>query len=152
VGERFAWHPPAETLGRDATIARPTISTGGTSRPSDSARDVRRVELMDDLPTLAYDETSAAGVYAVSLGTGEPAATFATQADPDESAIQPLDDTTRTAIGEVARMTNWEPGTDVRIVIEHDRLGTELWLPLAVAVLMIGCTETVLADWFTRSK
>lgn len=102
---------------------------------------------------LDYDEATRSGVYRVSApGSATPLALFAAQLDPEESDQTPLAPERRRELEEIAQVLEWMPGVDLRAVIERERVGVELWLPAVLAVLLLGLTETFLAQRFSRSK
>jgi hypothetical protein len=52
----------------------------------------------------------------------------------------------------MAQVLDWTPGQDLRSAFDRERVGVELWLPLALGVLLLGLVETWLAQQFSRSK
>ena len=55
-------------------------------------------------------------------------------------------------LGEVAHVVKWTAGTALGESIEKNRVGTELWLPLAMLAVLLAAGETLLAHWFSKPK
>lgn len=144
VGGRVTLREPAELAGRDVTISPP----GASER-----RWVRTLRAVPGASLLEWDETAKAGVYRASLsGMATPMAVFATQLDPAESDLTELTPERRAELERVGQVMDWTPGSDLRAAFDRERVGMELWLPLAVAVLLLGMTEVWLAQQFSRPK
>lgn len=148
VGEKFVLHPDARTMGREAMIARPDDK---------AATAARRVDSVDGTPTLTYDDTSAAGAYDVKIngtGAGDEAVAlkFAAQADPAESSLEPITADQEADLMTVAGVLRAGPDVSIEAALQKQRVGTELWMPLAIAALCIAAAETILAHWFSRAK
>ena len=77
---------------------------------------------------------------------------FAAQLDPAESSVEPLAPGQKDALAKVAHVLRWSADVSLRDTIERERLGTELWLPLALLALLVAVLETHLAQRFSRSK
>lgn len=144
VGGRFARRVPIEFLGKDAAFFKP--------RQTDAVRDLRRVELVSDWPTLQYDQTDLAGVYDVTVADPPLNLKFAAQADPLESSLDTLSDAQLKTLRDVAHVLPWTPDLSLKSLVEKQRSGVELWLPLALLALLVAGAETVLGQWFSRSK
>jgi hypothetical protein len=52
----------------------------------------------------------------------------------------------------VAPIIRWSPGVDLRAQIQHERTGTELWLPLLLGALGLAVAETVFGNRWSRSR
>ena len=77
---------------------------------------------------------------------------FAAQPDARESSLDELSAEQRKNLETVAQVIPWAPNVSMRELVEKDRSGTELWLPIAIAVLLLGMVETFLAQRFSRPK
>ncbi len=144
VGERFIFHLPVGDLNREATVKPP--------RAAGTVRDARRVEMdAAGLPTITYEDTGQSGGYQIDI-PGEAAIRFAAQPDKSESSLEDISESQKQTLSQSATVVDWKPGMDMRAMLEKERVGTELWLPLAVIVLLIATSETFLADWFSRAK
>jgi hypothetical protein len=49
-------------------------------------------------------------------------------------------------------VVRWKPGVSLRELVDKERFGTELWLPIVVAALALALLESFLAQWFSRTK
>ena len=109
--------------------------------------------MVDGSPTLAFDNANQAGAYDAMIGTGDEAThvKFAAQPDTAESDLTDLPAAQVDALAQVSTVVTY-PDTSLEQKIAKARLGTELWLPIAIAALMCGVAETFLADWFSRSR
>lgn len=146
VGEKFQRRVEADLAGRDAIVQRP----GGREKP---VRDSRRIEMIDGHPYVQYEQTDLGGAYEVSYGLdAKPALKFAAQPDPSESSLEMLSGEQVRRLGDVATVVRWSSGAQLGQVVEKQRIGTELWPMLAWIVLLLAVVETVLAQWFSRSK
>ena len=144
VGEPFRRRVKPEFLGKDATLVPP----GKT----DAVGDLRRVELVDGVPMLAYQETDFAGLYGIQVVEPPLEMRFATQADGRESSLDRLSDAQRSTLKEVANVIEWTPGMSLRDQVVEERSGLEFWLPIIVLVTLLALLETFLGQWFSRSK
>ena len=144
AGGQVALRQPAELAGRDVTITPP----GTTER-----RWVRTLRAVPGASLLEWDETAKAGVYRATIaGRSTPLAVFAAQPDPAESDLTELNAERRAELERVGQVVDWTPGMDLRAAFDRERVGVELWLPLALAVLLLGMTEVWLAQHFSRPK
>jgi hypothetical protein len=144
VGEKFSRRVKAEFLDKDAMLSKP--------RQLDTARDLRRVELLNGWPTLQYDQTDFAGVYEVAVADPPLALKFAAQPDSAESSMDELSPAQLGTLNNVARVLSWSASFSLKGRVEQFRTGLEFWLPIVVAVLLLGLVETFLGQWFSRSK
>jgi hypothetical protein len=145
AGGKLTLHPPAELIGRDAVITTPI------EQPPARARQSRRIELLDRDPLLTFDDTDVAGAYEIAL-PDQPPIKFAVQSDPAESDLRTINDEQQKTLASVADVIAQTGTTELAMSIEHHRVGKELWIPLAIAVLALATSETVLAFWFSRPK
>ncbi|CAN5393720.1 BatA domain-containing protein [soil metagenome] len=145
AGAKLMIRPPAELIGRDAVITTPIVSSHAR------ARQTRRVELVDRDPMLLFDDTDVAGAYEIVL-PDQPMMKFAVQGDPAESDLRSIDADQRQVLASAADVIDQNNSADLVASIEHHRVGKELWIPLAIAVLALAVSETVLAFWFSRPK
>jgi len=144
VGERWIFHPDLSALNRTAIITRPK-STG-------EQRDSRTVEMSsDNLPALTYDDTDLGGPYTVAI-PGQPVVKFAAQPDKNESSLVDISDAQKQKLSQSAAVIDWRPGIDLSGTMDKERVGIELFMPLAVLLLLTALVETFLADWFSRAK
>jgi hypothetical protein len=51
-----------------------------------------------------------------------------------------------------AHVIRWQPGASLKEDLASARVGTELWLPLAILALVLAATEMTLAHWFSKPK
>ncbi|MCC6231455.1 MAG: BatA domain-containing protein [Verrucomicrobiales bacterium] len=144
VGDTASLRLAAEWTGRDVGVLAP-------GEPERRLTRTLRAGVSGAL--LEFDETSRAGVYRVDA-PGEAAAllAFATQLDPAESDLTELSAERLAELGRSCQVVTWSSGMDLRAAFDRERVGVELWLPLALAVLLLGITETWLAQTFSRSK
>jgi hypothetical protein len=147
VGGKFTRRVPAECLGKDALIFKP--------RTTDAiARDTRRIELLGGAPAFQYDQTDQAGVYEVTVGGLEPPVLikFAAQADPTESLLDELSEEQKKMLASVSHVVEWGPKFSFKEQVERERRGSEFWLPLFLAALLVAVVEMALGQWFSRSR
>ena len=149
VGQPFVHIAPFELSGKDALITK-------SARPydeeqTDRLRESRRVEVQNAIPTLQFDRTDYAGAYEVKLADAPPVR-FAAQPDAAESSLEPLGVEQYRQLDDVAHVIRWQPGASLKDDLASARLGTELWLPLAIIALVLAASEMVLAHWFSKSK
>ncbi len=151
VGERFVRQMPGELIGRDAIITPPR-------HPADQPKDARKIEASPRtrMATLAYDQTNRSGAYDVSI-TAEPPVrlAFAAEPDPMESSLQTIAPEQRKTLGESAHVVSWTgagAGAEFAAEVEKERIGTEFWMSLAIAALVLAAAETFLSQWFSESK
>jgi hypothetical protein len=143
VGDPFQYPLSAEMLNRDATITPPVPAT----------RDERKVDLLGDEPMLVYRATDLAGAYTVTIPGDSPLELkFAAQPDPSESNLTLASDLQTERLAEVARVMKVDTGAKLTSMLQQERVGRELWLPLALTALVLAVTETLLADRFSRPK
>jgi len=143
VGDPFVYHPGEELLGKDATIFRPG--------QKDSAADARQVEMVNGLPQISFEATDYAGAYEMKFSDAPPVQ-FAAYADPRESELAELDVSQTQRLSEVATVTRWGGDVPLGASIEKSRVGTELWMTLAMIALILASVESILATWFSRVK
>lgn len=144
VGDTFQRRLSLEYLGKDATLVKPG--------QSDAVRDLRRIELLDGWPQVQYRQTDTAGAYEASILEPPLNLKFAAQADAGESSLDELSPDQLATLRDVAAVVDWKAGVDLKPMVEQDRTGLELWLPLIVLAFALAVLETFLAQWFSRSK
>lgn len=146
VGDRFVHHFSNEHLGKDVVIVQP-------GDPNDAPRDLLRVEMVQGLPTVAYEATDRGGVYEASIaGDVARVVKFAAQPDAAESDLSELPSELIKGLETGAQVIRWKRGKSLREQVEKERIGTELWLPILFFALLLAVVETVLAQWFSRTK
>ena len=91
------------------------------------------------------------GPYTVEI-PGQPVVKFAAQPDKNESSLVDISDVQKQKLAQSAAVIDWHPGIDLSGTLSKERVGTELFMPLAVLLLLIALSETFLADWFSRPK
>ncbi|MCE0523983.1 MAG: BatA domain-containing protein [Methylacidiphilales bacterium] len=147
VGQQFSYTVNNDLLNKDVSISAP----GQTEPP----RVVGQVTLINSLPTVQFDDTDEAGAYKVSIATDPPyTLQFAAQSDPNESNLTPLSADQLKSLSQVTDVIPWNSGLKGNLTpkLTQARLGTELWLPLLIAALVIATVETFLAQKFSQSK
>lgn len=144
VGSPISLAVPGEYSGHDLAVNAP-----GTP----PRRMLRMVKSGQGGGVLDFTETTAAGMYRVGLqAEARTVAAFAAQIDPRESDLTELAPEQRRDMERLAQVIDWQPGQDLRAAFDRERMGVELWLPLAVGVLLLGTVESWLAQQFSRSK
>ncbi|HEV7299067.1 MAG TPA: BatA domain-containing protein [Tepidisphaeraceae bacterium] len=146
VGAPFAYRSPLDWVNRDATVLPPDTDPNAT-------RLTTRVELVNNAPLLRVTETPRSGPYEIQVAT-DPASTlkFAAQPDPAESNLTEMPPDQEKSLGEATMVIRVNNGTPLEQMVQKSRVGTELWLPLAMIALLIAASETFLAQWFGRSR
>jgi hypothetical protein len=144
VGNPFAYRMGADVLGRDVIFLPPG---------ADAEKSAGQVEMVDGVPMLRFDQTNVGGAYDAQIGTDADAThvRFAAQPDPAESELAELGEAQKAELGKGATVVNY-PDPNLEAMFAKSRLGTELWLPLAILAVMCAIGETFLADWFSRSR
>lgn len=150
VGAPFSQRVEMDLLRREVEIFAPAAAPDAAA--PDAAAVSRTIELTDGVAMLTFPATDAAGAYRVKLNPDQPALRFAAQRDPAESNLQPLTDEQLRALSENAQVVHWGDGETFGDRIATARTGAELWLPLAVVVLLMAAAETFFAQWFSRSR
>src|SRR5258706_578583 len=98
-----------------------------------------------------FGGTGFAGGYEIKVEGSAPIR-FAVQADSAESNLEALNEHQFGQLGEVAHVVKWSPGAALDETLEKGRVGTEFWLPLALAAAVLGRLETLLAHWLSKSR
>ena len=145
-GQPFALPIDSEYAGKELSVLRP----GEKNR-----RIVGEVETGERSAFIRYGDTEQAGPYQVFVGDDpKPKAVFAVQSDPDESNlaqepaadIEPLLNPSAETEGANTPAPGAPPAAHRRVP------GQELWIPLAIAALLVALTELALAHRFSQSK
>jgi hypothetical protein len=145
VGQPFTWRVGPEYLNKDASVVTPAGSA--------LARDFGRIELVGTVPLLRFDNTDYAGAYEVTAAGDTPLGLkFATQPDTTESSLGPLSNSQLGQLGNVAQVFRYPAEISLRERVEQAVVGAEFWGPLIWLALLVGVVETVLAQWFSKSK
>ena len=144
VGEKFTRRINQEALDKDAVFFKP--------RQTDALRDMRRVELVNGMPLLQYDQTDLAGVYDVKIADPPMNLKFAAQTQPSESSMEELSTAQLMTLKNVTNVMECTPNFSLKGLVERDRSGVEFWLPIAILVLLLAGVETFLGQWFSRAK
>jgi hypothetical protein len=146
VGAAFAYRAPVDWLSREATILPPGANP-------DQPHASTKIDLVANTPLLRVTDTPRSGPYEVQVAT-DPATTlrFAATADPIESSLAQMPPDQEAALGEAATVIRVVGDGSLEQVVQKARVGTELWLPLAMLALLIAASETFLAQWFGRSR
>lgn len=149
VGQSFVHTAPIELMGKDVLIRKAARSYGG--REKDDLEESRSVEMVNNAPTLQFDDALFAGAYTVTIGDSAPIR-FAVQSDPEESSLAALTAEQVNDLKDIAHVVQWQSGGSIREELERGRVGTELWMPLAMIALALATMETLLAHWFSKPK
>lgn len=144
VGVPFHQQVGMELLRREVQVFPPGSD--------DTTAVSRTIELIDGAAMLSFTATGRAGAYRVELDQAQSPMLFAAQRDPSESNLQQLTDEQIRALSERAQIVDWGDGETFSNRLATARTGTELWLPLAVLVLLMAVVETFIAQWFSRSR
>ena len=93
-----------------------------------------------------------AGIYEVSVAEPPLSLKFAAQPAPYESSMEELSPAQVSVLKTVANVIPWTPDLSLRGLVEKDRTGLELWLPIVITALLLAGVETLLGQWFSRAK
>ncbi|HEY0007706.1 MAG TPA: BatA domain-containing protein [Tepidisphaeraceae bacterium] len=143
VGQRLAYQPEPQLLGQETQIKYLNDEA--------AVADVRRVELINNRPMLVTEPLLQAGTYEMKIGD-QPPMLFAAQIDSQESNLESLSSAETEQLGQVANVLAVKPDTDLAAGLRKERTGNELFLPLAILLLTLAVTESVLSMWFSRSR
>jgi hypothetical protein len=123
--------------------------------PGQKLEDVplRQLDTHTQVPTIRHEQTELGGAYRVQF-PDDPSANFrfAVQADPAESALRDLSSSDLESLNQITPVIRWTPGADLRAKIQHERTGTELWLPILLGVIGLVLAETVFGNRWSRSR
>jgi hypothetical protein len=145
-GQPFASPIDSEYAGKELSVLRPGEKKN---------RIVGEVEAGDQSAFLRYGDTDVAGAYELFVGDDpKPKAVFAIQGDPDESNLAQIE---RSEIEPLLKSTPATGGdaaaSDQPAATGHERVpGQELWLPLALAALLLALVEMGFAHRVSQSK
>ena len=144
VGAKFARRVTSDLLGKEAAFTRPGVAEG--------TRDLRRIEMIQETPSLVYEKTDLAGLYTVQVADPPFELAFAAHTEADESNLEELSVEQVQAIRSVAEVYNWTPQFSLRQMVERQRSGVEFWTAVLTAALALALCECFLAQWFSRSR
>ena len=145
AGTLFSYGVAPELAGKDVTVVPPGAKKE-TTRP-------QRIEVKNNVPLVEFSDTFAGGLYEAHFDEeGRPPVRFAAYADAAESDLTEISPTDLRTLGSAAQILKWTPTTDLRAQLVHARNGTELWLPIALAALLLAAAETILGNRWSRSK
>jgi hypothetical protein len=144
VGQKFNRRLPSELLDQEARISKP--------RQAASLLEQRRIELVNGWPLLQFENTDFSGIYEVGVGETKGVLRFAAQPNPEESSLDELSAEQKKLLSASAHVVEWAPSTSIRDQIQFASGGAEFWLPIVLLALALAGAETVLAQWFSRSK
>src|SRR5262249_28303302 len=121
--------------------------------PGNGDKETGKIEMVDGVPMLHYEDTNAAGAYDAAIGTGGDTVhvRFAAQPDTAESDLTEITPSQIDTLSQSSLVVNY-PDPALEQTLSKARIGTELWLPLALAAVFCAVGETYLADWFSRSR
>ena len=147
VGEKFTRHAPTDLLGKDALIFKPRATEA-------VQRELRHIEMVDGWPAFQYDQTDLGGVYELTVTGVDPPVSirFAAQPDPGESFLDELSAEQKKMLAGVSHVVEWGPKVSLKDQVEQERRGSEFWLPILLAALVVAVVESALAQWFSRAK
>lgn len=146
TGDIFSYKVENEFLGKDVVISPPTSSTN-------SNRGLTRVDLVNGLPTIRYDETDLSGIYEVMIsGEIKKNIKFAAQFEAEESDLTRLSDERLKVLSVDANLIEKTQISSLRQELEKNKYGVEIWLPIALFALMLAIVETGIAQYFSRTK
>ncbi len=143
AGSQFNYAVAADMAGKDVFVVEP----GGKKETTRGWK----IELKNNVPLIEYADTFTGGAYEARYGD-DGKLRFATYADPAESDLHEMPGADLTTLAEFAQMIRWTPATDLRVLLQHERTGTELWLAFALGVLLLAIAETVLGNRWSRSR
>ncbi len=150
VGGRFEYVCDPDWVGREAIITPPGSK--------EEAGELRKVEVVDSVPLLRFEDTNRAGAYEVALKTDPPAALkFAAQFNPEESKLDVVPARQLDSLAPAAQVVRWTPTTAIGGVLTQAGGGSggggrELWFWLATLALITACAEVALAGIFSAAK
>lgn len=145
TGSMFAYGVAPELAGKEVLVVEP-----GAKRETTRSR---RIELKNNVPMVEFEETYVAGAYEAAFAEeGHPSVRFATYSDPAEGSLAELPTADLQSLASVAQVVRWTPATDLRALLVRDRTGTELWLAVALAALLLAVAETLLGNRWSRSR
>lgn len=146
VGDPFIYRVSNDYLGKDVMVVPPGATTN-------SPRQLSRVELLNELPAIQFNETDFSGVYQVSIaGETLNPIKFAAQSDAIESTLERLSKQQLDLIAQNAKVLRWKPGISINEEIQKSRFGIELWIPILIVVLLLAVIESALAQYFSKTK
>jgi len=145
VGEPFAYRVGSDYFGKDTKFALPAGSA--------LTRDFGRVELVGTVPMVRYQNTDMAGVYEANIQGDAPLAMrFAAQPSTVESSLLSLSVPQLGQLSTLAQVFRYPSETSLRERVEQAVVGTEICAPLLWLAVLVGVVETLLGQWFSRSK
>ena len=143
VGDAFVRRTAPEFLDKEAVVRREGEVPG--------AAEGRKIELVNNSPTLRFEGTDRAGVFSVRLAEPPMAELFAVQANSVESNLEELSSQQLQTLGQFARVLTWSPNFSFRGEMGRARGGSEFWMPLLLVGTALALVELLLAQWFSRS-
>jgi hypothetical protein len=150
VGATFSFPAQPGWLYKEMTVSGPASQTSQTGTANG---DKSRIGLIDGLPLLQYGDTDHAGAYGVSINTQPPAKlSFAAQADPEESKLEPMSDDNLKMLARGTQVVHWAPDNGMRQALNWQGNSHEFWTVFAALALAAGCCETFLAGKFSAAK
>jgi len=146
VGSQLELVCNPEWTGKDAIITHV-----GEKKESGS---LRRINIVNGVPLLRFDETEKAGPYEAAIKTEPPTIIkFAAQFDPSESNLTAEPQAELDSLAPDVQVVRWGPNAhlDGQAGKEGGN-GAEIWVTLAVLVLIAACGEMVMGGIFSASK
>jgi hypothetical protein len=142
AGTPFSFALKHGTAARGGVVSTPA----GASMPG-------TVVGKDDASFFTVPETTLAGRYSVQFpDDADKPLRFAVFPDPAESDLRNLSSADLKTLESVAQISHWSPDADFRKALQTARTGTELWLYVAIAVLILAIAELILGNRWSRSK
>jgi hypothetical protein len=143
AGEPFMRRMAPEFVHKDAVVTRRNDAGAGA--------EARRVELLDDAPSLRFEDTDRAGLYDVRIAEPPLSEMFAVEPNAAESNLEELSPKQLESLGQLARVATWSPKWSLDEEMARARGGADFWMPLLLLGLGVALAEMMLAQWFSRS-
>jgi len=145
VGSQFEIVCNPEWTGKDAIITHV-----GEKKETGS---LRRINLVGGVPVLRFDETEKAGPYDATVKTEPPTVIkFAAQFDPTESNLAEMPGSDFDSLAPEVQVVHWSPNVRLDGGSAKEGGGAEIWVWIAVLVLIAACAEMIMGGVFSESK
>ena len=146
VGSQLELVCNPEWTGKDAIITHV-----GEKKESGS---LRRISIVNGVPLLRFDETEKAGAYEATVRTEPPTVIkFAAQFDPSESNLVAEPQAQLDSLAPEVQVVRWGPNARLDGQTGKDGgSGAEIWVTLAILVIVAACIEMLMAGIFSAAK